>query len=405
MATLEERLAKAQKGSLEQRLEKAQTENAGSAFGETVGRSFLDAVFGAPKLLALGAAGVQAPFSERGFSEIFEEEKGKFPANLAFNTNELGAFARSLPELIPQRPVDQPGEENPVPLFAERFSGKFDEELEQINTEEARVREKFPFATGAGDIGGMALSIMAGRLPFLSKIENAEAWLAGKKFADAIKNPGAAGELGNVVKNLINAPGIRSLMRGTGRATEAGLEAATIEALTGDDPLRTAAYVVGGQAVGSSMLTVSKGLVSGGPMKVGAKLALTAGAFFGLLQTLKEGTPGSDNPIATIEESFEHVLLLLAAGGIATVAGAGRIRRTDAVTWPRSAEFISTLPRATMISLVSGWVSASPDEQQTIETTLSQLQQDPEFFGPELTERLLKALESGKFIEALREEL
>ncbi|KKL21391.1 hypothetical protein LCGC14_2445920, partial [marine sediment metagenome] len=130
MATLEERLAKAQKGSLEQRLEKVQErpENAGSAFGETVGRSFLDALFESPKLLALGAAGVQAPFSERGFSEIFEEEKGKFPANLAFNTNELGAFARSLPELLPQRPVDQPGVENPVPLFTERFGGKFDEE-------------------------------------------------------------------------------------------------------------------------------------------------------------------------------------------------------------------------------------------------------------------------------------
>ncbi|KKL11076.1 hypothetical protein LCGC14_2549430 [marine sediment metagenome] len=90
---------------------------------------------------------------------------------------------------------------------------------------------------------------------------------------------------------------------------------------------------------------------------------------------------------------------------MATAAGAGRIRRTDAVTWPRSAEFISTLPRATMIALVSDWVSATPDEQQTIEATLQQLQQDPEFFGPELTERLLKALESGKFTEALREEL
>ncbi|KKL11075.1 hypothetical protein LCGC14_2549420, partial [marine sediment metagenome] len=153
---------------------------------------------------------------------------------------------------------------------------------------EARGREKFPGATGAGDIGGMALAIMAGRLPLLSKVEKAEAWLAGKKFADAIKNPGAAGELGNIARKLIDSPGIRSLMRGTGRATEAGLEAAVIEALSGDDPLRAAAYVAGGQAVGSSMLTVSKGLVSGGPLKIGAKLALTAGAFFGLLQTLRK---------------------------------------------------------------------------------------------------------------------
>ncbi len=396
MATLEERLAKAQKGTLEQRLANAQVGKSDTAIGagaDKFSRTLLNNLFGFPSEAGKFAVkGLELPTKLFLDKEPAKTGVTKALGNIPkFTIEGAAAGIRSLPALFPG---------------GEKFSERKERELLDINTESERMDAAFPktaaFAGHAGDIA----TIFTGRVPFLSKIEKGEAWLAGKKFADAVKNPGAAGELGNIAKNVLNSPGIRSLMRGTGRVGEAGLEAAVIEALTGDDPLTAAAYVAGGQAVGSSMLTVSKGLVTGGPMKAGAKLTLTAGAFFGLLQTLKEGTPGgSDNPIATIKESFEHVLLLLIAGGVATAAGAGRIRRTDAVTWPRSAEFISTLPRANMISLVSGWVNASPDEQQTIESTLSQLQQDPEFFGPELTDRLLKALESGKFTEALREEL
>ncbi len=412
MATLEERLKQAQEsdiGSIQQRLEKVKAldlESASTAFGLSVGRSVLDLIFESPKALAFGAAGIQAPFSERGFSEIFEEEKKKFPANLAFDTNEFGAFARSLPELLPQRPVDQPGVENPVLPFTERFSGRFDEELAKLNAEEAAQQEKHPFATGAGDFVGNVMGIMLGRIPFLSRIEKAESFLAGKKFADAIRNPGIFGELGNVVKKIVDSKAMRSLMRGTGRAGEAGLEAAALEAINGDDPLRAAAYVAGGQALGSAMINISKGIVDvRKPLSTGGKLALMAGAYFGILQTMKAGTPIDDDPIDTVIESFQHVALLIAAGGVATALGAGRIRRSEAEALPRLAEFVSTLPRATMISLATNYINASPDEQQTIDATLQQLQQDPGFFGPEISDKLLKAFESGNLTKALREEL
>ena len=385
--------------------ELSKTENAGSAFGQMVGRSSMDALLQSPKLLAMGAAGVQAPFSERNFSEIFQEGKQKFPANLAFTTNEFGAFARSLPEMFTQRPPDQPGVENPTPLFTERFGDRFGEELLRINPEEERLRQKFPKATRAGDIGGNVLAFMGGRLPFLSKIDKAEKFLAGKKFADAIKNPGVAGELGNLAKGLIDSKGMRSFMRGAGRATEAGLEAAVLEAVKGDDPLRAAAYVAGGQAIGSVLLNASHGVRTGGFLKAGLRFATLGAAYTGIIQMLKSSVPGGENDLLESgKEAFFHLAMLMMAGGVASIAGAGRARGTkfDEVL-PRVAEIVSTIPRATMISFATGYINATPDEQQTIDATLQQLQQDPEFFGPEIAEKLLKAFESGNLVKALRE--
>ena len=416
MTALEDRLAAREKTlglDIESRLaaresELAQTENIGSAFSDKVGESFLNTFLQSPKLLAAGAAGVQAPFSDRGFSEIFEEEKQKFPANLATNVNEVSALARALPDLYREtasRPVDQPGVENPVPLFTERFGPKFDEELGKLNLEEQRVEQKFPGATKAGDIGGNALALIAGRLPFISKIEGAEAVLAGQKFANAIKNPGIAGEFGNLVKKTIDSKGMRSLMRGSGRVTETGLEAAVLEAINGDAPLRTAAYAAGGQAIGSVALNVAHTVSSGGFVKGGLKLATLAAAYTGFIQTMKSGIPGGENNLLDSgEEAFSHLVMLMLAGGAAAAAGAGRIRLGE-TTLPRIAEIVSTLPRAVTLSTLSSYMGATPDEQNTIEATLNQIQQDPEFFGPEITEKLLKAMESGNLVEALREEL
>jgi len=388
------------------RAELEKFENAGVGFGMAAGRNILDSVLALPKLPALGAAAVQAPFSEQSFSEIFAEEKEKFPANLAIDTNELFAGIRSLPELLPQRPVDQPGVENPVPLFTERVGERFDEELFGLDAEQRRLEEKFPAATDFGGISGDILSIMFGRLPFLSKIEKGEAFLAGQKFADVLRNPSAAGEIGNVAKRFADAKGVRALLRGTGRAGEAGMEALVLEALKGDDPLKAATYVAGGQALLSPILFAAREMTrTGGRFGVATKLGLFAGAHFALLQTIQSGIPGGqDSPIKAIKEAFTTTALLLGAGGIAAAMGGGRIRRSDMSQYPRIGEFISTLPRANMIRLVTDYVEATPDEQQTIDATLEQLRQDPEFFGEEISEKLLSAFENGNLVEALREE-
>jgi len=62
------------------------------------------------------------------------------------------------------------------------------------------------------------------------------------------------------------------------------------------------------------------------------------------------------------------------------------------------------IPNESMFALVEDYFGASPDEQQTIDATLSQIQQDPEFFGPEITKLIMEALARGNLTEALRQE-
>jgi len=377
------------------RVELSKTENTGSAFGEMVGRSALDALFQSPKLLAAGSAGIQAPFSERDFGEIFEEEKGKFPANLATTTNEVGAAISSIPEIFNSPELGPDG--MPIgPQFMERIGPRFDEELLRINAEEERLRQKFPTATTAGDIGGDVLALTAGRLPFAKGINTAETALAGKKFAESMTKPGTR----KLVETVIDSAPVRSLMRGAGRVAETGAEAAILATLNGGDPLETAAFAAGGQATGSAILGSIKGV---------GKHPILASAFgmAALVQMAKETTPGGrDSFIDSLETGFEKVWWGLVAGATAAAAGSGRLRgKSLAENWPRFADAVATIPRATSISLLNNYLKATPDEQQTIDATLQQLQQDPNFFGPEITEKLQSGFENGNLVELLRQEL
>ena len=390
------------------------TENELSAGGIEFGTKVANAVLQSPKLLAAASAGIQAPFSDKpgGFfsraEQLFEEESGKFPANLATTVQDVGAATRAFGRelaVTSEREPDRPGFVNPEPRFNERFGPTFDEEFADIKGEEARVKARFPKSVGIGGFGGDVASIFLARKPFLGSIGKAESFLAGKKFADAIKNPGIAGEFGNIAKGFADSKAVRSLLRGGGRTIETGLEALVLEAINGDDPVQAAAWAAGAQGTGSALIKASRGLTSGGPMKVGVKLALSGLATFGFLQTMKEGLPGDDNPIVTIEQSYEKVALLLAAGGVSTLMGAGRARPGDTEKYKRVAEFFSTMPRASMLSFLTSYIEAPQDEQETVDAILLQINQDPEFFGAEITERLQKAFDEGTLLETLREEL
>ena len=132
------------------------------------------------------------------------------------------------------------------------------------------------------------------------------------------------------------------MMRGAGRAAETGAEAAILSVLNDGDPLETAAWAAGGQAVGSAML---------GSIKTVGKHPILASAFgmAALFQMAKETAPGGrDSFIDSVESGFEKVWWGILAGATATVAGAGRLRGGEiAKNWPRFADAVATIPRAT----------------------------------------------------------
>ena len=384
---------------LQSRLDAKRKELAGTsadAFGDSVGRSLLNNFLQMPKLLATGAAGIQAPFSDRSFSEIFEEEKGKFPANLATTANRAEAAGAAFRGEFGQRPVDVEGVENPVPLFKDRIGSRFDEELARINERQGAIQEEFPNATSIGDLSGDALALMMGRLPFAKGINAVETAITAKKFSESMTNPGTR----KLVEKALDTGSMRRLMRGAGRAAETGIEAAVLSTLNDGDPLETAGIATGAQMVGSAILQGIKGVGK-------HPILASAFGFAALIQMGKETIPGGrDSFIDSLESGFEKVWWGLIAGATATIAGGGRIRGNAlSENWPRVADLLSTMTRAQSISLLNGYLTATPDEQQTIDATLDKLQRDPGFFGTEIEARLLKALEDGNFAAALREEL
>ena len=377
-------------------------------FIDQVGRTFLNNLVQLPKLpgqaLAAGAAAIEGGAAavtggEFDFGTRFEEQKGKFPASLLLKAptttiQEIEAFTGTFSKECGRRPVDQPGVENIVPLFTERFGPAFDEELARINQEEARIAKKFPFKTKAGEIGGDVLTLLTGRLPFAKGINIAETAFVAKKFSDSLTNPGVR----KIVELVLDSKAVRALKRGTGRAVETGAEASVLSLLKGGDPLETAGFAAGGQLAGSVILTGIKGV---------GKHPILASAFgmAALIQMAKETTPGGpDNFIDSLEKGFEKVWWGLMLGAVSTLAGAGRLRGGDiAKNLPKFTDALATSPRATSISLLKDYFNATPDEQNTIDATLTQLQQDPGFFGPEITNKLLKAMQAGNLTSALRE--
>jgi len=397
-------------------------------FFDQVGKTFLNNVLSLPnfagQVLAQGTAGTEAALEGAtsvltGGDFDFERRANRnleFPPLAQLNAipkptvQGIEAFFPAVQTAVQQEKEAQASGETlgslgVVTPFNERFSPAFDEELARINQEEARLAEKFPFKTGAGKVGGDVLSLVTGRLPFAKGIDAAETAFVAKKFSESLTNPGVK----RVVELALDSKAIRSLKKGGGRSLEAGAEAAILSLLNDADPFETAAFAAGGQIVGSSLIKFSEGLLSGGPLKIGGKILLASASFGSLIQMSKETVPGGDTNAArelldSMAQGFGKVQTALILGAVSTLAGAGRLRGGDlAKNLPKLTDALATIPRATSISLLEDYLNATPDEQQTIDDTLEQLQRDPDFFGPEITERLLKAMQDGNLTEALRQ--
>lgn len=400
----------------EKELSKAETP---TPFFDEVGRTFLNNLLSIPsvggEIVAKGMAGTAAALE--GSISALTGGKFDFERRAQRNVSDdilgvlntiprptvegieagIGAFREEFPKTVPPfEQLDPSGRPiaDPVAPLSERLGPAFDEELERVNQEQARLAEKFSFKVGAGKVGGDVLSIVAGRLPFAKGINTAEAAFVAKKFSDSLTKPGTR----KLVENILDSKAVRSLKQGAGRAVETGAEASVLALVKEGDPLETAAFAAGGQIVGSGILTGIKGV---------GRHPILASAFgmAALIQMAKETTPGgSDNFIASLESGFEKVWWGLMLGAVSAVAGAGRLRGGDlAKNLPKFTDALATIPRATSISLLQDYLNATPEEQQTIDATLKQIQQDPEFFGPEITDRLLKALQAGNLTSALRE--
>lgn len=257
------------------------------------------------------------------------------------------------------------------------------------------MAQQSPVSTILGTISGDVFTLMTGRAPIASARGNAQ--LTATQAAKLAEKSGGPVALAPSVKAALQSVTTGSkttatLLNRAGRVGEAGLEGFALAALNGNaDPLETAAFAAGTQAAGSVFLGGMTGLLSGGPVKAGTKLAISAVAIGSMMQIFKAATPAGDGSVMELPESlkagFDKVALGLAAGIVSGAAGMGRVTNRFPVTaLPQVADMITSMPRAATISVITSML-----EDPAAEAVVNKLSTDPNYFDPAALRRIERA--------------
>lgn len=420
MPTLEERLAAARAAMSQQppsvagnqamvanREQQRQAVNtSGSAFGQAFANRVLGNVANIPDVLAnLGARGVNAAVNN--LPDIMQPETYQF-LQQGGGRGQLPQNAMP-PQPSPLIPVPAVGQEfAPGPTASDLMglvqrtgeaagalrTGDFGQfqpnasEQQRLRTE--AMAEQNPAATMLGNISGDMMTLITARAP-IAAARSQQNLASAMKFP--MVGPKPAIELAPTVSTALkqataNSKALNTLMNRVGRAAETGLEGFALAALNGQaDPVETAAYAAGTQAAGSLLLSGMSGLFSGGPTKIGGKLALSAVAMGAITELMRSGAFGTDDPIGSLATGFDKVLLGIAAGVVSGGAGMGRVTKGFPVSaLPATADMITSLPRAASLSVLTSML-----DDPAAEAVVNKISTNPTYFDPASMRRIERA--------------
>lgn len=341
---------------------------------------------------AAGAAGIQmmAP-GDQSFSELYEAEQERFPANAlrfagSLTGEKIAAGIQTAPALVP-------GGETPQEAFREN--------LAQIEGRQEALRQANPIAAKAGEIVADVISILGARAPVAGRIRGAERILTSSPLPAAIPE-----KLSAVLDATIASKLFRMLARGAGRAVEAGFEGALIDMLDDNNPLETGVYAASAQAAQSGLLGYTKMLLSGGS---GTATALGGAAFmvYATNQYLESLAPGDRNQVLNnIQDSFDRIAITTVLGAVSGLLGGGRLSGhsgklgTLEKEFPVIMESIGSAPRAAVISTIKEMFGSPPETRSMTSAVLQGLISDPSQFGDYASE-LQTAFMDEKFVETV----
>ena len=310
-------------------------------------------------------------------------------------SNDVFAGAQVLGEMAGRAVQTFPGNNNSAPLAPISSLDQARANQQQITDTGRQEHGGHAFA---GDIAGDVAALTMLRAPVAKQRALGE--MASKTATDAAKTATSGYTLGTaptVMQGLESAfsksTRLRTLANRAGRSAEAGFEGAAISLLNEGDPLETAAYSAGSQAMGSMLLGGTHSLFKGDLVSAAMNLGASAFAIGSVLQLAKSGTPGGENFILdSIESGYDKVLLGIALGGLSAVGGMGRVTSGFSTTaLPRVADAISSVPRAGVISVIQE-ITNDQQSQQVLEKVM----RDPSAFSSAATRILQRAINNEK---------
>jgi hypothetical protein len=258
------------------------------------------------------------------------------------------------------------------------------------------AEEQQPGAVRGGKIAGDIIGMLGLRAPFAKK-------LAARK-PPPVPISGPAG-VPRLMDRAFKHPATQKLLRGAGRAGEAGFEGAVLGVLSEGDPVELAAFGAGAQMANSAILEAGKGLFSGGVLKSSGKIGVAAFSVGALIQMLKTVTPGGKNFILeSLETGFEKMAAALILGAGSALAGGGRVRASKfAEDLPFISDAITAIPRNGLLATIKEYGQVDELSRGDIEAVMLKIVQDPKFFDPSTNRQLDRAIrqEDISFVETI----
>lgn len=253
-----------------------------------------------------------------------------------------------------------------------------------------------------GSVGADVATLAAGRSPFVK----GSGGFFDKPIASAIDDFARSTKSNTGLKaftrDIMDSELFRSVARGLGRSTEAGIEGIALASIQNGDPADAAAMAAGSQMASSLALTAANEAVDfpsdvlGTPSpktlkgKLGA-LVINAAIYGGLMQFAKTAFPGGDDRILESQEAgYDKILGTMLIGGVLGVSGKRSLPDGAFKAFPKFADALNTIPRASVQSAIVDW-SKDEDAQQVIDTII----RHPGAFNSQQTDQLLEALQSG----------
>lgn len=239
------------------------------------------------------------------------------------------------------------------------------------------VEERYPIATGTGEVVGDIGSLLTGKAPMAGKIRNLELKAAERieeAAARKASQPKYVKTRAEARQRFWNGPGANKLMRWGGRTAEAGLEGAALSIVQSKDPVELAAFSAGSQAILGPLGTFAihetvggKGIAKG--LSLTARFALNTAALGTAIEALNHALPGEQ----LNERDYEARNTVIDKAIYATMIGAtatalsGR-KRTGMFSTTRGGrqiiEGITSVPRHTMTSIANYVLSKPEGERQ-----------------------------------------
>jgi len=259
----------------------------------------------------------------------------------------------------------------------------FNQAREQQQQVSQQLQEQEPGASFGGGLFGDVATIATGRVPLRSGV--AAVKNAGLSIPRIPGLPGVKRDLDFIFKTRA----ARQLGSGLSRAAEVGIEGAMLAALNEGDPKTTALLAAGTQATGSmARFLVERPLQRFAPTIIGATLGL---------EVFRQLVPGLEQNIFSAKDfAVEKTAGLLLTAGLATVAGMGRKAPLTRDQLQMFGDSIITLGRrGAFVSMIEQLTNARQRGDNTLETVLETISQDPTFFGETARRQIDRAMLNG----------